>query len=86
MNMQNGYYDFLFFDQVREWIPTNYIISVKDALSQLVAAGNQQKRGLYYPCTILGSTPEGKVFVQYQNQVQEILDNEDFMFTCPMNL
>ncbi len=86
MNVQNGYYDFMFFDQVREWIPTNYIISVKDALSQLVAAGNQQKRGLYYPCTILGSTPEGKVFVQYQNQVQEILDNEDFMFTCPMNL
>ena len=86
LNVQNGYYDFLFFDQVREWIPENCAVSVKDAWTQLKASGNKQYQGLYYPCSIVGSTPEGRAIVQYNDQTQEVIGMDAFMFICPPNL
>ena len=86
LNTQNGYYDFMFFDQVREWIPVNCVISIKDAWAQLKCSGNKQYQGLYYPCTIVGNTPEGRAIVQYHDQTQEVLGVDAFMFICPPNL
>ncbi len=86
-NIQDGYADFLFYDNSREWVPLNCIVTIKDAWEQLKPFGNCQNKGLYYPCTIQKSAPDGCAIVQYDNnKFIETVSKQALTFICPPNM
>jgi heat shock protein HtpX len=87
LNLQEGYADFLFYNNVREWIPDNCMVTLKDASEQLQAYGLSSEKGVTSACTIRENSPEGYILVQYHDDgTSEWLNQRDILFVCPPSL